>query len=179
MTVGWPVRKVVDTLIDEEGMHTDILECGHTTRIYRPKKASQRHQRHRRHCRQCDRGAGSVSPVKQGKWPRPPLEVRFWKKVNKTDGCWLWTGHTNYSGYGVLKIGGADKRAHRVSWELAHGPVPEPLLVLHRCDVRNCVNPSHLFLGTQQHNLEDCRLKDRVNRNLKKAWITRRSNADV
>ena len=71
----------------------------------------------------------------------------FWSKVNKTDGCWLWTAGTLKTGYGRFSVRGHNQRAHRVSWQIANGPIPEGLWVLHKCDVRNCVRPDHLFLG--------------------------------
>lgn len=85
---------------------------------------------------------------------------RFWAKVAKDDGCWLWTGSTS-RGYGYFSIGGRLRSAHRVSWSLEHGPIPAGLYVLHRCDVRACVRPAHLFLGTQVDNMRDCVAKGR------------------
>jgi hypothetical protein len=74
-------------------------------------------------------------------------------------GCWLWTGSINKSGYGMIgrNLGHAPKvvQVHRLSWEMHRGPIPEGVCVLHRCDVRHCVNPDHLFLGTIQDNNRD------------------------
>jgi hypothetical protein len=84
----------------------------------------------------------------------------FWKYVNKTNGCWLWTGKKK-AGYGILKRKGVDIRAHRFSWEQVHGEIPDNLCILHKCDVRNCVKPDHLFLGTRKDNSEDMRKKSR------------------
>lgn len=89
------------------------------------------------------------------------LQDRFWSKVKKTPSCWLWTGSTRL-GYGRVKQGGKLLSAHRVSWELTQGQVPGGLCVLHRCDVRNCVNPRHLFLGTEVDNRRDCIRKGRA-----------------
>lgn len=100
-------------------------------------------------------------------WTRIPLQVRFWKHVKKVDdGCWEWTAAV-VRGYG--KIGGFSKvddrkvqlHAHRVSWELAFGTIPDGLLVLHRCDNTKCVRPDHLFLGTHKDNVEDMHRKGR------------------
>lgn len=102
--------------------------------------------------------------------------ARFWRKVTK-DGpipkhmlhlgpCWLWTGGTFDAGYGSFwdAEAGNDRGAHRVSWELARGPIPEGLWVLHRCDTPPCVNPAHLFLGTSADNMRDAATKGRTAR---------------
>lgn len=79
-----------------------------------------------------------------------------------TSGCWLWTGALTERGdYGKMQIGGKHERAHRVSWKLFRGPIPEGRHVLHRCDVGICVNPDHLFLGTQADNNRDMFSKGR------------------
>lgn len=79
---------------------------------------------------------------------------KFWKKVNKTDTCWLWTSQLR-NGYGMFTINYKPLSAHRVSWELHNGPIPKGLLVCHKCDIPSCVNPEHLFLGTIQDNTND------------------------
>lgn len=82
---------------------------------------------------------------------------RFWAKVDKTEHCWLWTGGTagNRRNYGSLYWRGTNRRAHRVSYEMEYGPIPEGLYVCHRCDTPECVRPSHLYLGTQRENIQD------------------------
>lgn len=102
-----------------------------------------------------------------------PLEQRFWKYVNKTNTCWLWRAGVTGSGYPVIHTsrGGPEPRrqllAHRLSYELHHGPIPDGAFVCHRCDTPACVNPEHLFLGTQSENIQDCSNKNRLTGNKK------------
>ena len=100
---------------------------------------------------------------------------KFWSKVRKTDdqGCWLWTGARDvhpikkFPTYGSFSIGSSTDqpyrhvKAHRFAWELAFGPIPAGIKVLHRCDIPNCVRPEHLFLGTQADNVADMMNKGR------------------
>lgn len=77
--------------------------------------------------------------------------ARFWAKVEKTDGCWLWRASVDSFGYGSFNTGSGSKPAHRVSFIIAHGREPSDC-VLHSCDVPGCVNPDHLFEGTRTDN---------------------------
>ncbi len=70
-------------------------------------------------------------------------------------GCWLWTQSINNSGYGTKTFKGKTQLAHRLSWIIHRGKINDNMQILHRCDVRSCVNPDHLFMGTQSQNLED------------------------
>lgn len=83
------------------------------------------------------------------------LEERFWPKVNKTDGCWEWTGSRFNYGHGQFSIGGKSVCAHRVSFELANGPIPDGLVIDHICHNPPCVNPAHLRAVTQKQNIEN------------------------
>lgn len=93
------------------------------------------------------------------------FEERFWEKVKKTSGCWGWTGHRSGSGYGRLRgpvdTGSVQIYAHRASYEINIGPIPDEMLVCHHCDNPQCVRPEHLFLGTQKENHQDMLSKKR------------------
>jgi len=93
----------------------------------------------------------------------PDRIARFWSRVRKTDRCWEWTGlrFADSMRYGRFSFNGGSLRVHRLSWILAHGPIPDGLFVLHRCDNPICVWPDHLFLGTQAENIRDCVSKGR------------------
>lgn len=79
----------------------------------------------------------------------------FWSNVDRTGNCWLWTKGCHPTGYGSFRWKGRSPHAQRVAWEITNGPIPDGLHVLHRCDVRTCVNPAHLFLGTNHDNHQD------------------------
>lgn len=96
--------------------------------------------------------------------PAPNTEADFWRQVEKSDGCWLWKGATPNGRYGRFGFGGRKMSAHRFSWELHNGPVPDGKHVLHRCDVTLCVRLDHLFLGDHQANMDDMKRKGRDNR---------------
>ncbi len=85
------------------------------------------------------------------KWTPEPLS-----------GCWLWTGsERNDDGYGELWVNGRMRRAHRIAFELYKSPIPNGMMVLHSCDTPLCVNPAHLFLGTNSDNIKDSYAKGR------------------
>lgn len=89
-------------------------------------------------------------------WPE-----RFWEKVIKTDCCWMWLASKDPSGYGTILYLGKVHKAHRLSYQLKFGDFDSNLRVLHSCDNPSCVNPSHLFLGTQSDNMQDMVKKGR------------------
>jgi len=101
-------------------------------------------------------------------WGVPTLS-RFWSKVGRRgpDECWPWLGSRQASGHGQFVASVIPHRltpAHKFMWQLTHGPIGDGLVVCHRCDHGWCVNPTHLFVGTQADNLRDCREKDRHSR---------------
>lgn len=100
------------------------------------------------------------------KYSRKPLKERFESKyeVALETGCWDWTASTINCGYGQFKADGKMVRAHRVSYELYKGLIPEGLCVLHKCNNRKCVNPDHLFLGSKADNMSDKVAKNRQSR---------------
>ena len=94
-----------------------------------------------------------------------PIVERFWSKVKKTSGCWIWTAakRGDKRVYGLFRIGAKEGNvaAHRFSYELKYGTIPIGKLVCHNCDNPSCVNPAHLFLGTHQDNAIDREKKKR------------------
>lgn len=92
-------------------------------------------------------------------WRRRPRHIdRFWSRVAVTggvDGCWEWQGYRNRRGYGQTSYEGRMMPTHRLSWELAYGPIPDGLLVRHSCDNPPCVRVDHLSLGTSADNKHD------------------------
>lgn len=85
----------------------------------------------------------------------------FWEKVEKTNSCWLWREATSLDGYGLFYINGTTEKAHRWIFFYLHPNADKTLFVCHRCDVRNCVNPDHLWLGTNLDNTRDSIAKGR------------------
>ena len=104
------------------------------------------------------------------------MEERFWSKVDKSGDCWLWMA-SKREGYGKFKVDGKTMCAHRVSWILTNGAIPDGLLVRHKC--RNqCVNPAHLELGTVKDNVGD-RIRDGTNNNGEKHGMSKLTATQV
>lgn len=89
--------------------------------------------------------------------------IKFWSRVDKSGDCWEWTGCKTPQGYGLffIKRGISQLRAHRISYELANGNIPEGMIICHSCDNPPCVNPDHLWAGTIIDNNLDCIKKGR------------------
>jgi HNH endonuclease len=93
---------------------------------------------------------------------RQMTEKRFWSKVQKSEGCWLWLAGTYPNGYGRIGVNRHRVGAHRQAWIYTNGPIPVGRVICHKCDNPPCVNPAHLFLGTMSDNTQDMISKDRL-----------------
>ena len=94
---------------------------------------------------------------------RKSLQERFDAKVDRsTDACWHWMGSHTKTGHGTMRVSGLMCLAHRVAYELYIGPIPKWYQVNHTCHVSRCVNPEHLYLGTQQDNMSDALASNRL-----------------
>lgn len=111
-------------------------------------------------CPKCSKVIGASGKGTHLKWCEK-REAHFWAKVDKNaaGGCWLYNGTISFEGYGYVNIGGGVRRkqwqAHRFAWTLLKGPIDKGACILHTCDVRNCVNPEHLYVGDRKDNARD------------------------
>lgn len=83
------------------------------------------------------------------------VHEKLLNKLDIIDQCWMWTGSKNPAGYGMVQIGSKIKLAHRAMYEVYRGPIPDNLVIRHRCDNPGCCNPNHLIVGTRQENIKD------------------------
>lgn len=117
-----------------------VISCGHTIQARGLCSA---------HYKRMRRGQSLMPPL----MANVTTEERFFRHVNKTDTCWLWTGYLNSKGYASFRVGGVQHPAHRVSHELFNGPISMGLEIDHLCRVRHCVNPDHLEAVTHRENI--------------------------
>jgi hypothetical protein len=136
----------------------DCLYCGKPFTTEQPK------------IRHCSRSCGRLGRVERD---AEAVVERFWDRVQKGDGCWEWVGSRQSQGYGRHYLRGKMIPAHRFSWELHFGPIPDDLWVLHTCDNPPCCNPDHMFLGYPIDNIEDMVNKGRQAKGETHAWHVR------
>lgn len=113
---------------------------------------------------QANRKYGDPLVVRQKQHHGLTLSERFWLYVKKNDDCWQWLSYKDNNGYGRINYGGKPFLAHRLSYMLKFGDIPDGRVVCHRCDNPECTNPEHLFLGTQADNVTDMHNKGRANK---------------
>lgn len=140
-----------DGCVAKDDPAVPCVHCGQPARYARPSWAARRKKRtcNRPECLSATRSANARAI------PTRDWRERFWANVVKRDGCWSWTARKARFGYGAMEVDCKPARAHRLSWEIHHGPIPAGLWVLHKCDNPECANPDHLYLGTTKDNFRD------------------------
>ena len=103
--------------------------------------------------------------IKTGKYAHMTFEEKFWKLVDVRgpNDCWIYNGKLYSNGYGCFRMNKIEALSHRISYTITHGIIPIKKIVMHSCDVRNCVNPNHLSVGTHSDNIQDMLGKNREN----------------
>ena len=133
-------------------MHTQYsFTCAHCKQPFTTDRRKQTY---------CSKGCATAAH-----WSSRSVDVAYWPRIDRRGGaetCWLWQAGCDRDGYGKCRVHGfTERRAHRIAYMLAHGPIPDDLWVLHTCDTPRCCNPAHLFLGTVADNNADMIAKGR------------------
>jgi hypothetical protein len=126
----------------------------------------------------CSRSCKALGDSQRLSRSRNQEILSFWSQVEKTDSCWLWKGTIGKSSghnYGLCNLDNTRQLTHRISWQLHFGNIPIGLFVCHKCDNPICINPEHLFLGTNYDNVRDMIAKKRNSRGEKHALAVLRS----
>lgn len=151
-------KRAPSTCISRSGCYRDAEIAGYCKLHYsRVARALPRKPRIKplptRSCSKCGNLLLSANPSRtlcDRCTQRRPLLEWFWPNVSKTESCWVWTGSKYRMVYGILIVPGQGRKyAHRVSWELVNGPIPDGRVIRHRCSNQTCVNPEHLYLGSR------------------------------
>lgn len=125
-----------------------------------PESTRQKQREGRKGKKHTKESRKKMSLARKGKIKNTPED--FWDKCHKSEGCWEWAGSRNRDGYGWFCFNGKTQGTHRLAWQLTHGSIPKGMSVLHKCDNPPCVNPDHLFIGTQGDNIRDAFSKNKM-----------------